>query len=726
MADIPLMTQYGNVPSFPMGPYGGLTAIPRQPEQYTSNIPTINPYNTNDNVLLSNTTVYDPSGNPTYGPSNPTTTVGGYNQPNLSTYLPWNAMNTGSMYGGFGQIPTGRGTGDWGGTGSQVNPITPDINGETNNVSSEHSGFLGFQERAQSAYAKMMEDQADSFAGGAAGAKEAVEQGYGQAIGLYEPKLEEGARQDIAAQRTAITSGQYNVNPMLTQYQGIGGSQPGGVGTPSFGRLSTPPSQWTPGSSPRAGQPPAYQSFQRGQAPTINPFQRQSGPSFGGFQRQGGPQATAFQRGQTPGISQFQMGQGPQASAFQQGAAPQVSAFQRGQAPQINEFQRGQDPQFTGAGQDGFKFDFQKDPGYQFRMDEGLKAIGAGGSARGNRLSGAADKDRMRFAQGLASEEFGKAYGRQRQEFESDRAMREREAGRKTGFDVAQYQFGTGQDFASQQAAQQARQQQYQFGTGVDVGEQARTQALRTQQQQFGAGLGASEQARVQGAQQQAFQFGTGTQQQALRDLQQQQQQAYRFGTGIDVGERARTDAAARQSYQFGQGMDQSELARQQALQQQAYQFGAGQDFAANQAYQGALQDQYRFGTGQDFAANQAANQFRQNQYEFGQQYGLSANEQMNRQRLAANLQNYNMMNQQQQQQYQRMQGLAGAGREDIGTLADLYRGQGEASANAILGLAAESRLSAAQRAAEKAGEKNWFERYVLGTVNAIGDIIPG
>lgn len=56
---------------------------------------------------------------------------------------------------------------------------------------------------------------------------------------------------------------------------------------------------------------------------------------------------------------------------------------------------------------------FEAAPGYQFRLDEGMKAIERGASARGLRLSGGTMKDFMRFGQGQASNEYGAFYGRQ-------------------------------------------------------------------------------------------------------------------------------------------------------------------------------------------------------------------------------------------------------------------------------------------------------------------------
>lgn len=56
--------------------------------------------------------------------------------------------------------------------------------------------------------------------------------------------------------------------------------------------------------------------------------------------------------------------------------------------------------------------DFEKDPGYQFRMDEGMKGVQGGAAARGNLLSGAAQKALQKYGQDYASNEFSNAYQR--------------------------------------------------------------------------------------------------------------------------------------------------------------------------------------------------------------------------------------------------------------------------------------------------------------------------
>lgn len=55
--------------------------------------------------------------------------------------------------------------------------------------------------------------------------------------------------------------------------------------------------------------------------------------------------------------------------------------------------------------------EFYKSPGYQFRLDEGQKAIERSAAARGGLNSGATMKALDRFSQGIASDEFGRYVG---------------------------------------------------------------------------------------------------------------------------------------------------------------------------------------------------------------------------------------------------------------------------------------------------------------------------
>jgi hypothetical protein len=62
--------------------------------------------------------------------------------------------------------------------------------------------------------------------------------------------------------------------------------------------------------------------------------------------------------------------------------------------------------------------DFQIDPGYSFRLSEGLKALDRQAAARGGVISGAALKAAGRYGQEAASQEYGNAFNR----FQTNRA----------------------------------------------------------------------------------------------------------------------------------------------------------------------------------------------------------------------------------------------------------------------------------------------------------------
>lgn len=78
----------------------------------------------------------------------------------------------------------------------------------------------------------------------------------------------------------------------------------------------------------------------------------------------------------------------------------------------------------TGAGGDFNRdftlSDFTRDPGYDFRMQQGQQALERSAAARGGALSGGALKDLTRFGQGVASDEYQNSYNR----FNADRDRR--------------------------------------------------------------------------------------------------------------------------------------------------------------------------------------------------------------------------------------------------------------------------------------------------------------
>jgi hypothetical protein len=69
-------------------------------------------------------------------------------------------------------------------------------------------------------------------------------------------------------------------------------------------------------------------------------------------------------------------------------------------------------PDFGRYARDFGMSDFQADPGYSFRMSEGMKGLERSAAARGGLLSGATLKGVQRFGQDLASQEYQNAFNR--------------------------------------------------------------------------------------------------------------------------------------------------------------------------------------------------------------------------------------------------------------------------------------------------------------------------
>ena len=117
-----------------------------------------------------------------------------------------------------------------------------------------------------------------------------------------------------------------------------------------------------------------------------------------------------------------------QAGAAQNAADAQLQASREANALQQQMYEEGvarQQPFLQGGTEDynrlrslmsggpGAAQQFlQMDPGYGFRLSEGMKALDRQAAARGGLISGAALKGAQRYGQDLASQEFGNAYGR--------------------------------------------------------------------------------------------------------------------------------------------------------------------------------------------------------------------------------------------------------------------------------------------------------------------------
>ena len=101
--------------------------------------------------------------------------------------------------------------------------------------------------------------------------------------------------------------------------------------------------------------------------------------------------------------------------------------------------------------------DFQADPGYAFRLSEGMKALEASRAARGGLLSGATGKALSRYGQDLASQEYGNAFNR----YQTERVNRLQPLGAL---------MGTGQAAASNQGAAAGQYGQTAGGLTTDIG----------------------------------------------------------------------------------------------------------------------------------------------------------------------------------------------------------------------------------------------------------------
>lgn len=124
----------------------------------------------------------------------------------------------------------------------------------------------------------------------------------------------------------------------------------------------------------------------------------------------------------------------------------------------VNQLAAGLSPngQFSTVPQ--FKFDanqMAKDPGYQFRMQQGIDAIKAGGAAAGNLGSGNMGVALMDYGQNLASNEYQNAFSRYLTEYNTNlnaqNTLYNRLAGvAGTGQTAANQIANAGQNFANQ------------------------------------------------------------------------------------------------------------------------------------------------------------------------------------------------------------------------------------------------------------------------------------
>jgi hypothetical protein len=103
---------------------------------------------------------------------------------------------------------------------------------------------------------------------------------------------------------------------------------------------------------------------------------------------------------------------------YEEGVARQQPYYQAG----VNAL--GQMQGMTGAMPAAFtgQVDLTRDPGYAFRLSEGMKALERSAAARGGLLSGGTGRALTRYGQDVASQEYGNAYNRALTEYNAARA----------------------------------------------------------------------------------------------------------------------------------------------------------------------------------------------------------------------------------------------------------------------------------------------------------------
>jgi len=156
------------------------------------------------------------------------------------------------------------------------------------------------------------------------------------------------------------------------------------------------------------------------------------------------------------------------------------------------------------------EFDQYKDPGYDFRTEEGLRALERSNAAGGKRTSGYNTRSLMELGQNLASQEFGAARNRAMQDYESGVAREGQVYGRSA------------QDYSRR------------LGRESELYGRGRTQRqdqVSREQQMYGRGL----QQRGEAVSRESAQYGRGRQ--FNQDQVNREQQLYQRGlTGYGLG----------------------------------------------------------------------------------------------------------------------------------------------------------------------------------------------
>lgn len=121
---------------------------------------------------------------------------------------------------------------------------------------------------------------------------------------------------------------------------------------------------------------------------------------------------------------------------------------------------------------DPSQIDLKRDPGYQFRMQEGVNALDASAASRGRLQSGAQQKALTKYGQDVGSQEYSNAYARYADEYAKESNRKARNFNMLSGLNQGGQASAAGQAQASSQLAQTGGNIMSQTGRALNMGNQ--------------------------------------------------------------------------------------------------------------------------------------------------------------------------------------------------------------------------------------------------------------
>lgn len=173
--------------------------------------------------------------------------------------------------------------------------------------------------------------------------------------------------------------------------------------------------------------------------------------------------------------------------------APWIKAGQ-GAVTSLSDLLHGGLPNWSNTFQAPTGANEQNDPGYQFRLEQGQKALENSAAARGGALSGGTGQALQQYGQDYASNEYGNVYNRALQQYQQNYNIYQNNQANQ--FNRTATLAGLGQTSTAQlgQFGQQAANNVANINTtsGAQIGQQLNNQAAATASGYVGAGNAAS------------------------------------------------------------------------------------------------------------------------------------------------------------------------------------------------------------------------------------------